>query len=163
MNEVPNEFSLTQAQPSWRDPRGFIRTRPLLALIIALVLLAIVVGIVLIVRHSKNVTTAEAQRRAGAMGSMAVAVATATSGEIAANRPALGTVTPLATVTVDPDHRPAAEIGFTEGQLVTPGTSWRRSIRDPTRRRSNRPRATCAVTRRCWPMRKLDLKRYERS
>jgi multidrug efflux system membrane fusion protein len=122
MNEVPNEFSLTAAQPSWRDPRGFVRSRPLQALIITLVLLAIVIVIVLIVRHSRSVQTAAAQSRASAMGPMAVAVATATSGEIAIKLPALGTVTPLATVTVQSQISGQLQIiGFKEGQLVHAG------------------------------------------
>jgi multidrug efflux system membrane fusion protein len=53
---------------------------------------------------------------------MAVAVATATSGEIAVKLPALGTVTPLATVTVKTQvSGQLQQIAFREGQVVHRG------------------------------------------
>jgi len=53
---------------------------------------------------------------------MAVAVATATTGDIAVKLPALGTVTPLATVTVQSQISGQLQtIGFKEGQPVRAG------------------------------------------
>jgi membrane fusion protein, multidrug efflux system len=121
MNEVPNEFSLSQPQPTWRDPRGFIRTRPLLSLILAIVFIALCFGIYLIIRHGQNIQV-PGQRRPGMNGPMAVAVGTATTGDIAVKLAALGTVTPLATVTVQTQISGQLQIiGFKEGQLVHAG------------------------------------------
>jgi multidrug efflux system membrane fusion protein len=121
MNEVPNEFSLSEPLPTWRDPRGLVRRRPLLALIIALILIAIVMAIVWIIHHGANSTPA-GQRRAGMNVPMAVAVATASTGAIELKLPALGTVTPLATVTVQSQISGQLQtIGFKEGQLVRAG------------------------------------------
>src|SRR5580693_2883947 len=121
MNEAPNEYSASGTQPTWRDPRGFVRSRPVLSLILLAVLIAIVLIIVLIVRHSASVQAATQQRRF-AQGPMAVAVATATSGPIDVKLPALGTVTPLATVTVQSQISGQLHvIGFKEGQLVHQG------------------------------------------
>jgi multidrug efflux system membrane fusion protein len=121
MNEVPNEFSLSEPLPTWRDPRGLVRRRPLLALIVALILIAIVIAIVWIIHHGANSTPA-GQRRAGMNVPMAVAVATASTGAIELKLPALGTVTPLATVTVQSQISGQLQtIGFKEGQLVRAG------------------------------------------
>src|SRR5277367_4034153 len=121
MNEVPNEFSLSQPQPSWRDPRGFVRTRPLLSLILGVLFIALCVGIFLIIRHGQNIQV-PGQRRPGTNTPMAVAVGTATTGDIAVKLPALGTVTPLATVTVQTQISGQLQIiGFKEGQLVRAG------------------------------------------
>jgi multidrug efflux system membrane fusion protein len=121
MNEVPNEFSLSQPQPTWRDPRGFIRTRPLLSLILAIVFIALCLGVYLIIRHGQNIQV-PGQRRPGMNGPMAVAVGTATTGDIAVKLAALGTVTPLATVTVQTQISGQLQIiGFKEGQLVHAG------------------------------------------
>ncbi|MGA3157091.1 MAG: efflux RND transporter periplasmic adaptor subunit [Steroidobacteraceae bacterium] len=121
MNEVPNEYPLSDPQPTWRDPRGFVRTRPVLSLILAAIFILLCVGIFMIIRHGKNIQV-PGQRRPGQNGPMAVAVATATSGEIAVKLPALGTVTPLATVTVQSQISGQLQvIGFKEGQLVRAG------------------------------------------
>jgi multidrug efflux system membrane fusion protein len=118
---VPNEFSLSQPQPTWRDPRGFIRTRPLLSLILAIVFIALCLGVYLIIRHGQNIQV-PGQRRPGMNGPMAVAVGTATTGDIAVKLAALGTVTPLATVTVQTQISGQLQIiGFKEGQLVHAG------------------------------------------
>jgi len=80
---------------------------------------AVVVVIVLIVRHGQAL---EAQSERGRNGSMAVATAKATTGDIEVRLPALGTVTPLATVTVKTQiSGQLQQIGFKEGQLVKRG------------------------------------------
>jgi multidrug efflux system membrane fusion protein len=121
MNEVPTPLPASDPPANWRDPRGFVRTRPLLSLIIGLILIAIVVVIVWIIHKGANSTPA-GQRRAGMNVPMAVAVATATTGSIELKLPALGTVTPLATVTVQSQISGQLQtIAFKEGQLVHAG------------------------------------------
>jgi multidrug efflux system membrane fusion protein len=83
----------------------------------ALVLLALIVWIV----HLERQAQAAGQRN-GAGGATAVAVATATKGDIAVKLPALGTVTPLATVTVRTQISGQLQhIAYKEGQLVHAG------------------------------------------
>ncbi len=92
-------------------------SRPLIGLGIALLLIAAVVWIV----HRSRQSQADSERR-GLGGATAVAVATATAGDIAVKLPALGTVTPLATVTVKTQISGQLQhIAFKEGQLVHEG------------------------------------------
>jgi multidrug efflux system membrane fusion protein len=90
---------------------------------------AIVLGVVLVaalvIRHGKAGSTAGADRRGGPNGGpVAVAVATVTSDDIAIKLPALGTITPLATVTVKTQiSGQLQQIHFQEGQLVRQGDS----------------------------------------
>ena len=79
-----------------------------------------------------------------------VGVARAQKGEVPIVVRALGTVTPLATVTVQTQiSGQLIEVGFKEGQIVKQGDFLARSIRAPTRWRSSRRRASCRRTRRC--------------
>ncbi|MBS0387824.1 MAG: efflux RND transporter periplasmic adaptor subunit [Proteobacteria bacterium] len=101
------------ASPAWRR-RPARRT----LVIIAIVALVVVV-IALIIRHGRAL---DAAARFGRGGPMAVAVATATTGDIDIRLPALGTVTPLATVTVKTQiSGQLQQIAFKEGQLVKRG------------------------------------------
>ncbi len=60
--------------------------------------------------------------RGGVAGPLAVGVAAVTSGDVPITINALGTVTPLATVTVHPQiSGPLVKIAFTEGQMVKAG------------------------------------------
>ncbi len=103
-----------------REGRAPSRRRlswPLIGVSIALFLIAAVAWIVHLSRQSQ----AESERR-GLGGATAVAVATATAGDIAVKLPALGTVTPLATVTVKTQiSGQLQKIAFKEGQLVHQG------------------------------------------
>jgi multidrug efflux system membrane fusion protein len=75
-----------------------------------------------IIHHGKQSQLAGQGPRGGANGAMAVAVATATNGAIDIKLPALGTVTPLATVTVKTQISGQLQhIAFKEGQLVQRG------------------------------------------
>jgi membrane fusion protein, multidrug efflux system len=60
--------------------------------------------------------------RAGLNGPLTVGVASVTTGEVPITINALGTVTPLATVTIHPQiNGPLVKIAFTEGQMVKRG------------------------------------------
>ncbi|MGH8253587.1 MAG: efflux RND transporter periplasmic adaptor subunit [Steroidobacteraceae bacterium] len=88
-------------------------------IVIAVVAIIVIAAIVFIVRHN-SALQAEAER--GRNGPMAVATATAVTGDIDIRLPALGTVTPLATVTVKTQiSGQLQQIGFKEGQLVKRG------------------------------------------
>jgi membrane fusion protein, multidrug efflux system len=93
----------------------------------AAALLIVLAAIVWIIHHGKQVPGgAQGSRgqgsRGGASGPVAVAVATATVGEIAVKVPALGTVTPLATVTVKTQISGQLQrLAFKEGQVVQRG------------------------------------------
>jgi multidrug efflux system membrane fusion protein len=105
-------------------PAWYARTRVRAAIVIALVVL----GIVWIVHH--GITSADSFGRGqGGRGSpggqdapVAVAIATATKGDMPEIIPALGTVTPLATVTVKTQiSGQLVQVAFTEGQMVNRG------------------------------------------
>ena len=92
--------------------------------IAAIVLAALLLGLVMIVRHFHNPPAAVGGPGGpgGQNGPVPVSVATATVGDIELRIPALGTVTPLATVTVRTQISGILQkIAFTEGQLVHQG------------------------------------------
>ena len=89
------------------------------ATIIVAVVFVLIVAIVLFIRHNRALDAAAEGKR---NGPMAVATAVATTGDIDIRLPALGTVTPLATVTVKTQiSGQLQQIGFKEGQLVKRG------------------------------------------
>jgi membrane fusion protein, multidrug efflux system len=103
-----------------RDSRPFI-ARHWRALLIALIILALLTAFVLYLR-TKQPVAAPPRGRNGQNAPVAVSVATAVSGDIQVNIPALGTVTPLATVTVRTQITGTLQrIFFTEGQFVHQG------------------------------------------
>jgi multidrug efflux system membrane fusion protein len=82
--------------------------------------LVVVVLIVLIARHRAATQATPASRLAGAP--QPVGVAKVSTGDVPITINALGTVTPLATVTVHPQITgPLIKIAFTEGQVVKAG------------------------------------------
>ncbi len=117
---VTTEQEHPQFQAPSRDSRPFI-ARHWRALTIALIIAALLVGFVLYLR-TKQPVAAPPRGRNGQNGPVAVAVATAAVGDIQVKIPALGTVTPLATVTVRTQITGTLQkIFFTEGQAVHQG------------------------------------------
>ncbi|MDE2220279.1 MAG: efflux RND transporter periplasmic adaptor subunit [Gammaproteobacteria bacterium] len=107
MNDVPES-----TPPVWRR----MPSRRAWALIAIVALVAVVA---LIIRHGRGL---QAAGQGGRGGPMAVAIATAAIGDIDVRLPALGTVTPLATVTVKTQiSGQLQQIAFKEGQLVKRG------------------------------------------
>jgi multidrug efflux system membrane fusion protein len=93
------------------------------ALLIVLVLVLLMIAFTLYLRQ-KQPLAAPPRGRNGQNGPVAVSVATAVSGDIQVKIPALGTVTPLATVTVRTQITGTLQkILFTEGQFVHQGDS----------------------------------------
>src|ERR1700736_405992 len=118
---VTNDQEVPQFQPD-RDSRPFV-VRNWKALIIVLVVVVLMIAFVLYLR-TKQPVAAPPRGRNGQNGPVAVSVATAVSGDIEVKIPALGTVTPLATVTVRTQISGTLQkILFTEGQLVHQGDS----------------------------------------
>jgi multidrug efflux system membrane fusion protein len=131
------------------------------ALLIVLAILLLMTAFVLYLRQKQPVP-APARGRNGQNAPVAVSVATAASGDISVKIPALGTVTPLATITVRTQIAGTLQkINFTEGQLVHQGDSL--ALIDPRPYEAaleqmqgnlKRDQALLADAR-------LDLKRYE--
>lgn len=117
---------------SSQPPQSFLR-RHRVAIFIVLGILVFILGLVRFVhfrqkQHQEQAQIARAGRfrpRPGEQGqanAVAVSVATVASGEITVRIPALGTITPLATVTVKTQISGQLEkIFFKEGQLVKEG------------------------------------------
>jgi multidrug efflux system membrane fusion protein len=82
--------------------------------------IALLVLIAIGARH--RAATSTAPGRPGLNGPLTVGAASATTGDIPITINALGTVTPLATVTIHPQiNGPLVKIAFTEGQMVKRG------------------------------------------
>lgn len=131
-----NENEIGQEPP----PQSFFRRYRTVLIVVA----AFVVVVLLVLRHNKQQQLAQAQgggrpaagagsfgggrgaggagRGGGMGGPVAVTIATVASGDIEVRIPALGTITPLATVTVKPQVSGIlTKIAFQEGQLVKAG------------------------------------------
>jgi multidrug efflux system membrane fusion protein len=98
---------------------GARRRRKKLWWIVGVVALVVLLVIGLRYRAAQSVT---ATARFGTGGPLAVGVAKVSTGDVPITVNALGTVTPLATVTVHPQiNGPLIKIAFTEGQIVKAG------------------------------------------
>ena len=120
---VINEQEDLQTPPPSRGLKDFI-VRHWKGLLVVLVIVLLMIGFAMYLRHKQPIAP-PAGGRFGQNGPVAVAVATAVAGDIQVKIPALGTVTPLANVTVqhaDQRHH-CRKIYFTEGQLVHQGRS----------------------------------------
>jgi multidrug efflux system membrane fusion protein len=108
--------STTLANRIW----AFLR-RYRLWLGLAVVVVALVV-VILIIRHNAPIAPQPGGRRGGFNGQVAVGVAKVTSGDILIRIPALGAISPLATVTVKTQiSGQLQKIAFQEGQMVKAG------------------------------------------
>jgi membrane fusion protein, multidrug efflux system len=99
---------------------------------------------------------------AGAAGPVAVSVARATSGDITVRIPALGTVTPLATVTVKTQvSGQLQKIAFTEGQLVHAGDFLAQIDPRPYQAALDQAKGNLARDEAQLGSARLDLQRYQ--
>jgi multidrug efflux system membrane fusion protein len=112
------------------------------------------------IRHKQQATPGPG--RGGQNGPVAVSVATATSGDIQLRIPALGTVTPLATITVRTQISGVMQkILFTEGQLVHQGDSLAQIDPRPYEAAVQQMQGNLRRDQALLADAKLDLKRYE--
>ena len=117
---VTNEPEDPQFSPPAKKPKPFI-VRHGKALLVVLVIVVLMLAFVLYLRQ-KQAIPAPPRGRNGQNGPVAVAIATAVAGDIQVKIPALGTVTPLATITVRTQITGTLQkIFFTEGQFVHQG------------------------------------------
>jgi multidrug efflux system membrane fusion protein len=149
-----------QFLPPSRDSRPFI-ARHWRALTIALIIVALLVGFVLYLR-TKQPIAAPPRGRNGQNGAVAVSVATAALGDIQVKIPALGTVTPLATVTVRTQIVGTLQkIFFTEGQFVHQGDALAQIDPRPYEAALQQMEGSLKRDQALLADARLDLKRYE--
>ena len=128
---------------------------------IALVIVALLVAFVLYLR-TKQPVGAPQRGRNGQNGPVAVSVATAVSGDMQVKIPALGTVTPLATVTVRTQITGTLQkIYFTEGQFVHQGDALAQIDPRPYEAALQQMEGNLKRDQALLADAKLDLKRYE--
>jgi membrane fusion protein, multidrug efflux system len=141
---------------------AFIR-RHWLALLIVLVILVSLFVLVKFIQHKQPLPAGAAGGgRGGQNGPVAVAVATAAMGDIQVRLPALGTVTPLATVTVKTQISGVMQkILFTEGQMVRQGDSLAQIDPRPYEAALQQMEGNLRRDQALLADAQLDLKRYE--
>jgi multidrug efflux system membrane fusion protein len=148
-----------------RGPVAFVR-RHWLALLVIVIVLALMIGFSLYLRHKQPQEAPAGRDARGARGGqnapVAVSVATATSGDIQLRIPALGTVTPLATVTVRTQISGVMQkILFTEGQTVRQGDPLAQIDPRPYEAALQQMQGNLKRDQALLADAKLDLKRYE--
>ncbi|HEX3928744.1 MAG TPA: MdtA/MuxA family multidrug efflux RND transporter periplasmic adaptor subunit [Gemmatimonadales bacterium] len=145
-----------------RGPVGFIR-RHWLALIIAIVAIVLLLAFFRFIHNKNPDSAANARgRRNGQNGPVAVSVATAAKGNIDIKIPALGTVTPLATITVRTQISGIMQqILFTEGQTVHQGDALAQIDPRPYQAAVEQMEGNLKRDQALLADAKLDLKRYE--
>jgi multidrug efflux system membrane fusion protein len=156
---VTTEQEDPQFQAPPRDSRPFV-ARHWRALLIALLIVALLVGFVLYLR-TKQPLAAPPRGRNG-QGPVAVSVATAVAGDIQVKIPALGTVTPLATVTVRTQITGTLQkIFFTEGQFVHQGDALAQIDPRPYEAALQQMEGALKRDQALLANARVDLKRYE--
>jgi membrane fusion protein, multidrug efflux system len=180
----PGEYVVNENETdaSADRPQSFFRRYR----VVLIVVIAFVAVVVLVLRHHKQ-QQAEAQMqgdtragasrggggggirpggggggRGGPNGPVAVTVASVTSGEIEVRIPALGTITPLATVTVRPQVSGIlTKIAFEEGQLVKAGQFLAEIDPRPYQAALDQAKGNLRRDLALLADAKLDLKRFE--
>jgi multidrug efflux system membrane fusion protein len=131
------------------------------ALLVTVLALCLMIGLLAYLRH-KQASAAGGPGRNGQNGPVAVSVATASTGDIQLRIPALGTVTPLATVTVRTQISGVLQkVLFTEGQTVHQGDSLAQIDPRPYEAALQQMQGNLRRDQALLADAKLDLKRYE--
>jgi len=139
---------------------ALLRNRPLVRAAIIVVLVAIAVA--WIVQHAKQTEIARAQGPEGPNPPIAVAVSSATTGDMPETIPALGTVTPLATVTVKTQiSGQLTQVAFKEGQMVHQGDFLAQIDPRPYQAALDQARGNLRRDRALLANAKVDLTRYQ--
>jgi len=153
-------------RPQWQ-PGGTVVSEKFLNRRVVLIALAIVVVLmILFVRHLQHKQQAPLDASSKGPGGkdapVAVALATASIGEILVRIPALGTITPLATVTVRSQISGILQkIVFTEGQLVRQGDLLAQIDPRPYEAAVQQMRGNLRRDQALLADAKLDLNRYD--
>jgi multidrug efflux system membrane fusion protein len=169
MNDQEDILAPSSASPQSAGtaplPSPTNRTRLVLFIVAVVLLLA---GLVFTIRHLQHSTQADAgnpgrgRGPGGQGGPIPVSVATAATGEIELRIPALGTVTPLATVTVKTQISGILQkIAFTEGQLVHQGDMLAQIDPRPYEAAVRQMEGNLRRDEALLADARLDLKRYE--
>ncbi len=158
--EVLNDPLDSQLTVQPRGPAAFVR-RHWIALLVTIVVIGLMLVLFAYLRH-KQPDPAAAGGRGGQNAPVAVSVATATSGSIQLRIPALGTVTPLATVTVRTQVSGVMQkILFTEGQTVKQGDPLAQIDPRPYEAALQQMQGNLRRDQALLANAKLDLARYE--
>jgi membrane fusion protein, multidrug efflux system len=140
---------------------AFIR-RYWIALLIVVVVLSSLAALARFIQHRQPASVPGAPGRGGQNGPVAVSVATVTSGDVQLRIPALGTVTPLATVTVRTQISGVMQrILFTEGQIVHQGDALAQIDPRPYEAALQQMRGNLRRDQALLADARLDMKRYE--
>jgi membrane fusion protein, multidrug efflux system len=159
---VANDQVFPESPTTPRNSKPFI-VRHWKALLIIVVLIVSMIVLVRYIQQKQPAGPASAGRgRNGQNGPVAVGTATAAIGAIDVEIPALGTVTPLATVTVRTQISGVMQkIFFTEGQLVKQGATLAQIDPRPYEAAVQQQRGNLKRDQALLADAKLDLKRYE--
>ena len=158
--EVLNDPADREPAAPPRGPVSFVR-RHWLALLVTIVVIGLMIALFIYLRH-KQPDPAAAGGRGGQNAPVAVSVATAASGSIQLRIPALGTVTPLATVTVRTQISGVMQkILFTEGQTVKQGDPLAQIDPRPYEAALQQMQGNLRRDQSLLANAKLDLTRYE--
>ena len=156
LNDPPD--SQLTAQP--RGPVAFVRGH-WIALLVTVVVIGLMIVLFTYLRH-KQPDPAAGGGRGGQNAPVAVSVATATSDSIQVRIPALGTVTPLATVTVRTQISGVMQkIFFAEGQTVQQGDPLAQIDPRPYEAALQQVQGNLRRDQSLLANAKLDLTRYE--
>src|ERR1700731_3662383 len=157
---VLNEPVASEPNTPPRGPMAFMH-RHWVTLLVAVLVVGLLIGFFAYLRH-KQAPAAGGPGRGGQGGPVAVSVATAASGDIQLRIPALGTVTPLATVTIRTQISGIMQkILFTEGQTVRQGDSLAQIDPRPYQAALQQAQGNLRRDQALLADAKLDLKRYE--
>jgi multidrug efflux system membrane fusion protein len=159
---VANDQVFPESPTTPRNSKPFI-VRHWKALLIIVLLIVSMIVLVRYIQQKQPAGPASAGRgRNGQNGPVAVGTATAAIGAIDVEIPALGTVTPLATVTVRTQISGVMQkIFFTEGQLVKQGATLAQIDPRPYEAAVQQQRGNLKRDQALLADAKLDLKRYE--
>ncbi len=164
MGSRSGELVTIEQEDPYLAPRGDSRpfiARHWRALIVALIIVTLLVGFVLYLR-TKQPVAAPPRGRNGQNGPVAVSVATAVLSDMAVKIPALGTVVPLATITVRTQITgPLQKIYFTEGQFVHKGDALAQIDPRPYEAALQQMEGNLKRDQALLANALLDLKRYE--
>lgn len=157
---VLNEPVDSEPNAPLRGPMAFMR-RHWVALLVTVLAVGLMLAFFAYLRH-KQAPAAGAPGRGGQNGPVSVSVATVTSGDIQLRIPALGTVTPLATVTVRTQISGVMQkIQFTEGQTVRQGDPLAQIDPRPYEAALQQMQGNLKRDQALLADARLDLKRYE--